>query len=121
MIDGTTLPQLPEQMKRYCVKCRTEISSKRTTRGSFFCGENNDRCRIEDKKARRAYKASKDCALCGRKARKKPQRQKVNQKAPSAPATGASADLDQVQTLDVACEPVGGSVVVTEAISGVNQ
>ena len=87
---------IPEAMKRYCVKCRVEIDPKRVTRGSFFCGLNKDRCRLEDRKARRAYKASKDCALCGRKARQA----KTKRTPESAVALGAKVSADQVQTAD---------------------
>ena len=58
---------LPIEMTRFCVKCRSRIDDKRTTRGSYFC---SDDCRKLDKKARRQHKASRDCRLCGRRARR---------------------------------------------------
>ena len=54
---------------RFCVRCRQPIDPKRVMRGSSFCGT---LCRREDSKERRAFKASKACRLCGRKARPKP-------------------------------------------------
>lgn len=54
---------------RYCVRCRSPIDPKRVMRSSAFCGAE---CRRDDSKERRAFRASKACRLCGRKARAKP-------------------------------------------------
>lgn len=62
----------PEEVKpprRYCVRDKVEIDPKRVMRGSAFCGT---LCRRDDSKERRAFRASKACRLCGRKARPKP-------------------------------------------------
>lgn len=70
--DTATEPQHnnePRPPTRYCVRCREPIDPKRVMRGSSFCGT---LCRREDSKERRAYRASKACRLCGRKARPKP-------------------------------------------------
>lgn len=54
---------------RYCVRCQAPIDPKRVMRGSAFC---DTPCRRDDMKERRAFRASKACRLCGRKARGKP-------------------------------------------------
>ena len=117
MSEETKPIELPEAMKRYCVKCCTEIDPKRVTRGSFFCGLNKDRCRLEDRKARRAYKASRDCALCGRKARQA----KPKQTPESAVAPGARAGTEQVQTADSPIASPTMTEVLLEQSNEVNQ
>ena len=65
-------PQTDDQPRpplRFCVRCGAPIDPKRVMRGSAFC---DTECRREDMKERRAFKASKACRLCGRKARPKP-------------------------------------------------
>jgi hypothetical protein len=54
---------------RYCVRDQKPIDPKRVMRGSAFC---STACRRDDARERRAFKASKACRLCGRKARPKP-------------------------------------------------
>ncbi len=51
---------------RFCARCRKRLTRKRVMHKSFFCGE---RCRANDERERRAYRASKECRLCGRPAR----------------------------------------------------
>jgi hypothetical protein len=69
---------------RYCTRCQAPIDPKRVMRGSSFCGTE---CRREDMKERRAFRASKACRLCGRKARHKPAA-----KAPETVCDGSTAE-----------------------------
>lgn len=81
---------------RYCTRCRAEITAERVARGSFFCG--ND-CRAADKNGRRAWKASRNCRLCGRAARRPKkagvasQTQAAVAEASRVCATGAQGDV----------------------------
>lgn len=60
--------QIPAEMIRYCIHCREQLDEKRTIRGSIFCAK--PECRSADRKARRQFKASRNCRLCGRRARR---------------------------------------------------
>lgn len=62
----TPTPDEAHPPLRFCVRCQSPIDPKRVMRGSAFCGTE---CRREDSKERRAFRASKACRLCGRKAR----------------------------------------------------
>jgi len=57
----------PFPLALYCVVCRRPISEDRVARGSSYCS--ND-CRKAYRLARRDWRASRNCRLCGRKARK---------------------------------------------------
>lgn len=59
---------LPDALRRYCVRCRAEISRSRVMRGSSFCG---DICKREDKKARRNHREGQSCPTCKRAYKKK--------------------------------------------------
>jgi predicted nucleic acid-binding Zn ribbon protein len=54
-------------MTGFCVVCKTEISPKRYAHGSFYCSE---ACRLAYRKARRNWRSSRYCRLCGRDAKK---------------------------------------------------
>lgn len=79
-----TAPHDPnEPPKRYCTRCKEPIDPKRVMRASSFC---SNECRHEDQRERRAFRASKACRLCGRKARPKP-----TTKPPEAMCDGSTA------------------------------
>jgi hypothetical protein len=50
-------------MRRFCVRCRAEISAGRVARGSCFCSKE---CRRIDKIERLRAKRGDFCRLCGR-------------------------------------------------------
>jgi hypothetical protein len=58
--------QLPPEMRRYCSRCREPLEDRAIIRRATFHPE----CSKLDRKARREYRASKRCRLCGRSARK---------------------------------------------------
>jgi hypothetical protein len=60
-------------MLTYCTVCKAEISEKRANRGSFYCSE---KCHEEHRRAKRNWRASRYCRLCGREAR--PPRKTMN-------------------------------------------
>jgi len=57
---------LPPEMRRYCSRCRGPLDDRAIIRRATFHKE----CSKLDRKARREYRASKRCRLCGRAARK---------------------------------------------------
>lgn len=84
---------IPSDMKRYCVKCCAEIDAKRVARGSFYC---SNACRDVDRKARRRWKAERNCRLCGRPSPRKRQRADYSEKIISSPcAPGAHISLGE--------------------------
>jgi endogenous inhibitor of DNA gyrase (YacG/DUF329 family) len=64
------MSELPLQMRRLCThaQCGKPISDKRTIKGSCFC---SNACKAADKKARRSYRANRNCRTCGRAAVKR--------------------------------------------------
>lgn len=73
---------LPDDLRRFCIKCGREIDAKRVLRGSVTCGAS---CYQADRKARRAYRASKACRLCGRPPKvRKAEKDAPDQRAPRA-------------------------------------
>lgn len=58
---------IPGTMWRTCVKCQMLLNARRTLRRSSYCDD--PECRRQDNIAHRAFKASQNCRLCGRKAR----------------------------------------------------
>ena len=55
------------QMKLYCMVCRRTVPDERVRRGSPYCSKD---CREVYRKARRDWRATKHCRLCGRPVRK---------------------------------------------------
>lgn len=50
-------------MTIFCTVCKVEVPEKRAIRGSHFCSNS---CHGEYRRARRSWRASKACRLCGR-------------------------------------------------------
>lgn len=55
------------ELIRFCIMCRGRIPHERVVHGATTCGQD---CKRKHRIEMRLYKASKDCRLCGRKARK---------------------------------------------------
>jgi hypothetical protein len=77
---------LPDDCLRYCCRCRLPLESRSVARAATFHPD----CRKEDRKARRRWKASRNCRLCGRPASKR----KAAAAKDAAYAPGAHGDFE---------------------------
>jgi endogenous inhibitor of DNA gyrase (YacG/DUF329 family) len=84
---------IPVEMERRCTKCGQPVSAKRVIQNSYYC---SDRCRLIDRRARRQWKASRFCRLCGVKKRVRVKRQAEDK----SPANQTCAGGAQITTKD---------------------
>ena len=74
---------------RYCTRCCARVPNKSAAHGGSFC---SPKCRYQDKKERRAWRAAKACRLCGRAARK--QKIALSECAPGVHILGVIAQTE---------------------------